>query len=233
MPADKYTVTPAKTALQALVFDAYGTLFDLSSLTTTLNQKFPGQGAAVSAAWRAKQLQYTWLRALSGRYEDFWKVTESALIFTCNDMKLGCAPDARAELMDGYLHLELFPEAKETLQSLSAQRLVILSNGTFAMLQGAVENAGLKRVFSQIISADEAKTYKPNPAIYELAVAKLGLDKGEIGFVSSNFWDAAGAKAFGFRTYWVNRGGAPAEELGITLDATLRSLSDLAEAASL
>jgi 2-haloacid dehalogenase len=233
MPSDKRKVTSTKDAIEALVFDAYGTLFDVSSLATALNQKFPGQGAAVSAAWRAKQLQYTWLRALSGQYEDFWKVTESALVFTCNDMKLPCDAAARAELMDAYLHLEPFPEVKQALQSLSGQRLFILSNGTFAMLQNVVENAGLKRVFSQIISADEAKTYKPNPAVYELAVGKLGLDKSEIGFVSSNFWDAAGAKAFGFRTYWVNRGGAPAEELGIAPDSMLRSLSDLVDAAKL
>jgi len=238
MPNDKKASTSTKSAIQALVFDAYETLFDVSSVATSLEQKFPGQGAAVSAAWRAKQLQYTWLRALTGQYEDFWKVTESALVFVCNDMKLHVqgglqvqpAPverAARAKLMDAYLHLEPFPEVKQVLQSLSAQRLAILSNGTLAMLQGVVENAGLKKVFSQIISADEAKTYKPNPAVYELAVGKLGLDKHKIGFVSSNFWDVAGAKAFGFRTYWVNRSGAPEEELGVRPDATLRSLSDL------
>jgi 2-haloacid dehalogenase len=247
MPSDKKAGTSTKSAIQALVFDAYGTLFDVSSVATALDQLFPGQGAALSAAWRAKQLQYTWLRALSGQYEDFWKVTESALVFTCNDMKLhaqgglqvqpapvqgGLQPApveraVRAKLMDAYLHLEPFPEVKQALQSLSAQRLAILSNGTPAMLQDVVENAGLKKVFSQILSADEAKTYKPNPAVYELAVGKLGLDKGKIGFVSSNFWDVAGAKAFGFRTYWVNRSGAPEEELGVRPDVTLRSLSDL------
>lgn len=230
MQSEKKAVTSTKKQIQALVFDAYGTLFDVSSVVTALNRKFPGQGMAASAEWRAKQLQYSWVRALSGQYEDFWKVTESALIFTCNDMRLPCDAAARAQLMDAYLHLEPFAEVKQALQSLSGRPLAILSNGTIKMLQGVVDNAGLKGAFSQIISTDEAKTYKPNPAAYELAVRRLGLDKSHIGFVSSNFWDAAGGKAFGFTTYWVNRTGAPADELGVTPDATLRSLSDLVDA---
>jgi 2-haloacid dehalogenase len=219
-----------KSPVKTLVFDAYGTLFDVSSVAKALNRTFPGRGEAVSAEWRAKQLQYTWLRSLSGRYEDFWKVTESALTYTRNDMKLTCDVATQAQLMDSYLHLDPFPEVLQALKSLSSFPLAILSNGTLKMLEAVVESAGLSDFFSQVISVDEVKVYKPSPVVYQLAVRKLGVDKNDVGFVSSNFWDAAGAKSFGFRTYWVNRTGAHADELGATPDATIRSLSDLAEA---
>jgi 2-haloacid dehalogenase len=214
---------------KAFVFDAYGTLFDVRSVITAIEQKFPGMGLAVSSQWRAKQLEYTWLRSSMGRYEDFWNVTESALIFTCNDMKLPCDAATRAQLMESYLHLDLFPEVREALKSLSGRPLVILSNGTLEMLQAVVESAGLERRFAHVISVDEVKTYKPNAAPYQLALRKLGVDRKDIGFVSSNFWDAAGAKAFGFATYWVNRSGATADELGVTPDATLAALTELVE----
>ena len=216
-----------KTKPQALVFDAYGTLFDVRSVTTALERKFPGKSDSVSATWRAKQLQYSWLRASSGRYEDFWKITESALIFTCKDMKLSCDDATRAELMDAYLHLDPFPEVKSALQLLSGHPLAILSNGTPDMLRNVVANAGMAGMFAHIISTDEAKTYKPSPVAYQLAIQKLRMEKNRIGFVSSNFWDAAGGKAFGFTTYWVNRTGATPDELGIAPDATLASLTDL------
>ena len=220
---------PEKPQVKALVFDAYGTLFDVSSVVKALNRKFPGQEAAISSEWRAKQLQYTWLRSLSGCYEDFRKVTESALIYTCSEMKLPCEAATVAQLMDSYLHLDPFPEVKVALKSLSSYPLAILSNGSPSMLNAVVENAGLRGFFSHVISVDEVKTYKPNPAVYELAVRKLGLDKKDIAFTSSNFWDAAGAKSFGFRTYWVNRTGASAEDLGAMPDVTLRTLSELVE----
>lgn len=215
--------------VKALVFDAYGTLFDVHSVVAALNQAFAGQGPAVSNAWRAKQLEYTWLRAVMGRYEDFWKVTESALIFACKSLKLQCEPATRAQLMEAYLHLDPFPEVKQALKSLSDRPLSILSNGAPRMLQAAVESAGLKGIFSEVISVDEAKTYKPSPAVYQLAPQRLRVDKSSIGFVSSNFWDVTGAKAFGFRAYWVNRSGAPPDELGLTPDAMLKTLTDLVE----
>jgi 2-haloacid dehalogenase len=222
MKSDK---KPAK----AFVFDAYGTLFDVRSVITTINQKFPGMGPAVSSQWRAKQLEYTWLRSSMSIYEDFWKVTESALIFTCNDMKLRCDAVTRAQLMESYLHLDPFPEVREALQSLSGHPLVILSNGTLKMLQAVVESAGLGGTFAHVISVDEVSTYKPSAAAYQLPVRKLGVDRKDIGFVSSNFWDAAGATVFGFKTYWVNRSSATPDELGITPDATLAALTQLVE----
>ncbi len=213
--------------IKALVFDAYGTLFDVHSVISACNQEFAGHGAALSQAWRAKQLEYTWLRSLMGRYKDFWQVTESALIFACKNLGLPCPPATRARLMEVYLHLSPYPEVQQALKSLSEYSLAILSNGSPRMLRAAVESAGLKGIFSRIISVDEARIYKPSPIVYRLAPQKLHVAKAAIGFVSSNFWDVAGAKAFGFRTYWVNRSNAPAEELGLVPDATVSSLTDL------
>lgn len=214
--------------MKALVFDAYGTLFDVHSVATVLNLKFPDHGAALSGEWRIRQLEYTWLRALMGRYEDFWKVTESALAASCEAMKLPLEPNVRKDLMEAYLTLAMFPDVEQALKSLTGMPLAILSNGTPKMLQAVVENAGLGKAFTHILSVDRLKTYKPNPAVYGLAAQTLGIEKDEIGFVSSNFWDCAGGKAFGFKTYWVNRSGAAKEELGAAPDATLKSLADLA-----
>jgi 2-haloacid dehalogenase len=214
---------------KAIVFDAYGTLFDVRSVAASVNRKFPGLGQAVSSQWRAKQLEYTWLRSSMGRYEDFWKVTESALAFTCRDMELSCDAATRAQLMESYLHLDLFPEVKEALKFLFGLPLAILSNGTLTMLRAAVKHAGLEGIFAHVISVDEVKIYKPSAAAYQLAARKLGVNATDIGFVSSNFWDAAGAKVFGFKTYWVNRSGVTADELGVTPDATLAALTELVE----
>jgi 2-haloacid dehalogenase len=213
--------------LKCLVFDAYGTVFDVHSIVTALDRRFPGQGSEVSNAWRTRQLEYTWLRSLMDRYEDFWKVTESALVATCNAMKLPLEANTRAQLMQAYLSLKPFPEVKQTLSALSKIPKVILSNGNPRMLEDVVKNAGLEGAFSQLLSVDDVKIYKPSPAAYQLAVKKMGCNAESIGFVSSNFFDVAGAKVFGFRSHWVNRSGAPGDELGVTPDAILKSLSDL------
>jgi 2-haloacid dehalogenase len=216
-----------KKKIKALVFDAYGTLFDVHSVIATCNQNFPDQGAALSQAWRSRQLEYTWLRSLMARYEDFWKVTESALVFACKNLKLTASPAIRGQLMEAYLHLDPFPEVRQALISLSHYPLAILSNGSPRMLQAAVKSAGLSGMFSHVMSVDTVKIYKPSPRVYRLAPQKLRIAKSSIGFVSANFWDIAGAKAFGLRTYWVNRSSAPAEELGIAPDATISSLAEL------
>lgn len=218
-----------KRPIKALAFDAYGTLFDVQSVISAVNRKFPGKGLAVSAGWRMRQLEYTWLRSLMGRYEDFWRVTESALVATCNALELSLDAAARAHLMESYLHLKPFPEVQQALEALSHLSLSILSNGNPKMLDAVVDNAGLRGIFTHVISVDEVKTYKPAPVAYELAVKKTGVDKGSIGFVSANFWDGAGAKAFGLRTHWINRAGVPGDELGIAPDVTLRSLTDLVD----
>ena len=214
--------------IKALVFDAYGTLFDVHSVIATCNQHFPEQGPALSKGWRAKQLEYTWLRSLMGRYEDFWQVTEAALVFACKTLNLLCPPATRAELMEAYLHLDPYPEVLPSLMALSNYPLAILSNGSPRMLQGAVESSGLRGIFSYVLSVDTVKIYKPSPRVYELASQKMGVAASAIGFVSSNSWDVIGAKAAGLWTCWVNRSGAPEDELGFLPDARANTLADLA-----
>jgi len=214
--------------LKALVFDAYGTLFDVHSVTSICDQLFPEHGAALSRVWRVKQLEYTWLRSLMGHYKDFWQVTESALVYACRDLNLPCRPAMCARLMDAYLHLEPYPEVRHALNALADYPLAILSNGSSRMLHSVVESAKLQGVFSLIISADEAKIYKPSPRVYDLVPRKMGLDKAAIGFVSSNYWDVAGARAYGFWTCWVNRANAPGDELGFTPDVIVNTLTELA-----
>ena len=214
-------------ALQALAFDAYGTLFDVHSVISTCNEMFPDKGSALSQLWRAKQLEYTWLRSLMGRYEDFWQVTESALIFACRSLDLECPVATRQKLMDAYLHLDPFPEVRQALQSLSRYKLAILSNGSPRMLATVVENASLKSLFADVISVDELKIFKPSPRVYELASRHLNVSQNAIGFVSSNFWDIAGARSFGLWTCWINRNKAPEEELGFRPDAVIGGLGEL------
>jgi len=213
--------------IQAIAFDAYGTLFDLHSVTALCDCKFPGQGAELSKLWRAKQLEYAWLRSLTERYEEFWRVTESALAFACNSLSLACPAETRRDLMESYLHLDTFPEVKSALGKLSQHKLAILSNGSPKMLDAAVESAGLKGIFADVISADEVKTYKSSPRVYGLVSKHLGVSKSAIAFVSSNFWDIAGAKSYGFWTCWLNRCNVPEDELGVKPDCTVETLDRL------
>jgi 2-haloacid dehalogenase len=213
--------------MKALVFDAYGTLFDVHSVVQACEREFPGHGAALSRDWRAKQLEYTWLRSLMARFEDFWRVTEAALEFSCRARGLVLAPETKARLMDECLRLAPFPEVRDALAALAGQKLLILSNGSTRMLSAVVENAGLTGVFAHVLSVDAVKIYKPSPAAYQLAATRTKLERGAIGFVSSNCWDICGAASFGFETYWINRSGAPPEVLGFAPKATLSSLAEL------
>jgi 2-haloacid dehalogenase len=213
--------------IKALVFDAYGTLYDVHSVVARCDQHFPGQGRALSQIWRQKQLEYTWLKSLMGEYEDFWAVTERALSHACRQLGLACNNATRAQLMEAYLHLEPYPEVANALDALHGKPLAILSNGSPRMLLELVRNTGLEPQFKAILSVDELKIFKPHPSVYALAPARLGLDKHEVGFVSSNYWDAAGAKAFGFHVFWINRFNATADELGHEPDAVLQALTDL------
>ena len=216
-----------KPPIKALVFDAYGTLFDVHSVIALCDELFPGRGAQLSQTWRAKQLEYTWLKSLMRRYQDFEKVTEAALKFACKSLKLDCPPQSRKRLMQAYLHLKPYPEVKEALTTLSHCKLAILSNGSPRMLKALVKNNGLGKAFDAVISVDEVKIFKPSPKVYALASKKLKVKKSEIGFVSSNFWDICGATSFGLRTFWINRGGNPSDELGYSTEATLTKLTDL------
>ena len=214
---------------QGLLFDAYGTLFDVHSVVEA-GRTVTRDPEALSALWRQKQLEYTWLRSLMGRYEDFWAVTESALVFACRRLGLQMSAAERQGLMDAYLGLEAFPEVRDALARLRDLPCAILSNGAPPMLDAVVAHNDLRPLFRAVVSVDEVRTFKPHPAVYALGAARLGLTRDAIGFVSSNAWDVAGAKAFGFRVVWVNRQGLPLDELGLAPDLEVRDLAELAQA---
>lgn len=205
--------------IKACVFDAYGTLFDVNSAVAAHRDQLGPPADAVSTTWRSKQLEYTWLRSLMGRHADFWEVTEEALAFALERHGIDSAPSAqpglRAALMQAYLQLSPYPEVTTTLQALEQRgvRLAILSNGTPAMLEAAVANAGLAARFEAVLSVEAVGVYKPDRRVYQLAVEQLGLPREQILFLSSNAWDVAGAASFGFRVVWVNRFGQPRERL--------------------
>jgi 2-haloacid dehalogenase len=213
--------------LDALVFDAYGTLFDVHSVTREAEARWPGRGEALSRQWRAKQLEYTWLRSLMGRYEDFAQVTCDALRYACAALALPLDDAAEASLLEAYRRLEPFAEAHGALTALATRKLAILSNGTPEMLAAVVRNAGLDTLIPHVLSVDVLRVYKPDPRVYRLAVEALGTSAPRVGFVTSNGWDAAGAKAFGFRVFWVNRARAPLEMLGLPPDQVIASLAEL------
>jgi 2-haloacid dehalogenase len=215
--------------ISALVFDAYGTLFDVHSVTRLAESCFPGRGAALSAAWRTKQLEYTWLRTLMGRYEDFNRVTLAALEWSLESLRLEATAGMRDALHAEYRRLAVFPEVHAALATLAAKwPLAILSNGHPEMLEAVVDHNGLRERFrGGIVSVHGAGKFKPAPEVYRLMQDKLGLPCAKVGFVSSNGWDAAGAKAFGFQAFWINRGGAAADRLGAPPDAMLPSLAEL------
>ena len=218
-----------RTQIKAWVFDAYGTLFDPFSVQGKAERIFPGRGEALSRLWRLRQLEYTWLRALMNHYADFWQVTREALVYASHSLGLRCEAPQQEELMQEYLHLEVYPDVTEGLEPLLNQRLAILSNGSPRMLEAVVEHAGLKQAIATLLSVDKVRTYKPSPTVYQLAVEALKLKKNEIGFVSSNYWDAAGAAAFGFPAFWLNRSKATPDELGIAPEATITALRELAD----
>ena len=215
----------------AFVFDAYGTLFDVQSVAALAEELAPGNGAALSRIWRAKQLEYTWLQSLMATScfprEDFAALTAHALDYAISALILPLDGEARHRLLDAYLHLAPFPGTRDVLAALAPRPRWILSNGTRAMLEPLARSTGLDDVLDGIMSVDEAGIYKPSPRVYQLAVERLGLAPADIGFVSSNGWDAAGAKAFGFTTFWINRDGVPTERHAPPPDFVLGSLPEL------
>jgi 2-haloacid dehalogenase len=211
---------------KAYVFDAYGTLFDVHSVIEA-GRSITTDPQALSTLWRQKQLEYTWLRSLMGRYEDFWVVTEQALRFALGRLGLAGTDRQIATLMDAYLNLACFPEVRGALARLAGRPLGILSNGAPRMLEAVVRANGLHEMIRHVLSVDAVRTYKPSPQVYELAPRAFGLAAGDILFVSSNAWDVAGAKAFGYRTCWCNRQKAPMDVLGLTSDYEVASLDQI------
>src|SRR5712692_9273458 len=210
----------------AIVFDAYGTLFDVHSVIEA-GRAVTSDPTALSTLWRQKQLEYTWLRSLMGRYEDFWAVTEAALRFALRRLDIVAGEAEIARLMEAYLSLATFPEVTRAFAALAGTPLGILSNGSPRMLAAAVSSSGLEGKLAHVLSVDAVQTYKPSPAVYELATRAFELPAADILFVSSNGWDVAGAKAFGYRTCWCNRLGAPRENLGITPDLEVTRLDEI------
>jgi 2-haloacid dehalogenase len=198
---------PAAVPIRAVVFDAYGTLYDVHSVRSLVAELCGDRAELITQLWRLKQLEYTWLRSLMQSYEDFWTVTRAALEFSL--ASAGMVPDAALceRLMAGYLTLDLFDEAEPALASLRGCQLAILSNGTPAMLNGLVGSSGVAGRFADVISVDRARRFKPDPACYALVEPALGCAKQEVLFVSSNGFDVAGAKCYGFRVAWIERGG--------------------------
>jgi 2-haloacid dehalogenase len=210
--------------LEALVFDAYGTLFDVHSVARRSEAFWPGKGAALSQLWRAKQLEYTWLRSLMRRYVPFSQVTREALEYACASRGLALDAARTQALMQEYQRLATYPEVPGALAALKTRK-AILSNGSPDMLEPLVRQSGL--ALDAVLSVDEVKVFKPAPEVYQLAVDRLGVEKEAIGFVSSNCWDALGAKSFGFRVFWINRLAAPVDALGFQPDRIVRGAHEV------
>jgi 2-haloacid dehalogenase len=237
--------------IKAIVFDAYGTLYDIQSVADITEQAFPGYGDIITQVWRIKQLEYSWLRSLMRHYQDFSVVTRDSLAYTLRVLGLTYDDAAFADIMDKYLHLDLYPDAQPALSALKGRKLAILSNGSPDMLNALVANSGLDGMLDATISVDAKKTFKPSPDAYTLIESTLGTSPDEVLFVSSNPWDACGAKAFGLNVAWIERVTPQAmalacvdnetvapltmfkalrtqmDELGVAPDHRIRSLSEL------
>jgi 2-haloacid dehalogenase len=214
--------------IEACVFDAYGTLFDVNSAARTAQDWLGEKWQPLAEMWRAKQLQYTWLRGLAGHHADFWQVTGDALDFALSTLQLEDSA-LRARLLNLYMVLSAYPEVPDTLKRLktAGRKLAILSNGTPAMLAAAAANAGIVDLLDAILSVEEVKVYKPHPAVYGLACERLNVVAARVCFLSSNAWDAYSAKAFGFRVIWCNRFGQAPERIPETPDAQIATLAEL------
>lgn len=190
---------------KAIVFDAYGTLYDVQSVADVIDQAFPGNGEIITQVWRMKQLEYTWLRSLMGRYADFWEVTKESLDYTLRHLDLEPAPAIFDRIVDKYYRLDPYADAQATLAALDGYRVAILSNGSQAMLDELVRNSSLGLYLDAVLSIDTKRIFKPSPHAYELIEEKLGAKPAEVLFVSSNAFDACGAKNFGLRVAWIER----------------------------
>ena len=212
-----------------LVLDLYGTLVDTGSVTAACERVFPGRGAEISVAWRTTQLEYTWLLNSMGEYLDFAEVTRRALANSHLSAGLPCSPEDEAELLEAFLELAPFGDAEPALRSLAGRgvRLYVLTNGTAQMATETLGRAGLISLVSEVISVDSVGAYKPDPRVYRMAADRLSLPAEDIGFVSANSWDIAGAAAFGLRSIWINRKGDSPSQIGPPAAMGASSLAEL------
>jgi 2-haloacid dehalogenase len=230
-PAAAQAPTPGQfKGIKALAFDAYGTLFDVFSVTALCEQLFPGKGTQLAQVWRVKQLQYSLMRSLMGRHRDFWGLTEDGLVWAGKNQMVDLTADKKKQLMDAYLKLAAFPDVKPGLEALKKQglKLAILSNGEPKMLEAAARSAGIHDVLDEIISVEEVKIFKTSHRVYWLATERLKVTNPELGFVSANNWDGCAAVSAGLRTFWIQRSTAEVpEELGFQVDTTVKAITDL------
>jgi len=218
------------TQIKAVAFDAFP-IFDPRPIFALAETLFPGRGKELSAVWKTRQFQYQWLRALSGQYVDFWQATQDGLIFAAKQLKLNLNDEKLNILMNAYLNLKPWPDVIENLKVLKDAdiKLTFLSNMTPQMLNTNMHNSGLDEYFDHVISTDEAKTYKPDPRAYQLGVDTLKLKREEIAFAAFAGWDMAGAKWFGYPTFWVNRAGFAKENLSVSPDGMGKGMKELTE----
>ncbi|MBN3554760.1 haloacid dehalogenase type II [Fictibacillus nanhaiensis] len=214
--------------IKAFVYDAYGTLFDVHSVTEKAERHFKGHGKTISEEWRKKQVEYFMLHQLTGQYIPFSEITRNALLYTLKKFSLQCKEDALGSLLEAYLELQVYEEVHNTLHEIHKKNVkqVIFSNGTYQMLEPLVKKRELTDVLD-LLSIEDVKQYKPAPAAYQYAHHTLGINRDEILFMSSNFWDITGAATYGFKTAWINRGNLPLDVLGITPHYIFSSLLDL------
>ena len=214
--------------IRAIAFDGFP-IIDPRPVFAKVEEIFPGRGQELSNAWRIRQFDYTWLRTMGGHYVDFWQVTEASLVFAAKMQKIDLSAGQRDQLMQSYLGLKAWPDVAPALAQLKAAgiRMAFLSNFTDAMLDAAVGNSGLKGFFESHLSTDKVSAFKPDPRAYQMGVDAFGFRKEEIAFAAFAGWDAAGAKWFGYPTFWVNRLNLPVEELGVAPDGVGSGLGDL------
>jgi len=215
--------------IKALVFDVYGTLFDVYSVKEKCEELYNGKGEEISILWRQKQLEYSFLRQLMGQYEPFSKVTMDALKYALKKFNLKYNYENGKILMEAYKGLSCYPEVENVLEQMKHKTLAVFSNGSRDMLEPLIQSSGLSHLFDETISVDDIKQYKPTPASYTHALNTLGLERKEVLFMSSNGWDISGAKNFGFKTAWINRSNAPVEELNQTPDCIYQDLNGILE----
>lgn len=219
---------PAPIRYRAVAFD-YFVLFNPDSVVAVAERAAPGRGRELTNAWRTRQFEYGWLRSITNRYVDFYRITEDALTFASHSLRIELTAAQSRELMAAYLHLTPWPDTADALRRLrsSGLRIITIANFSPTMLRENAEHAGITTLFDALVSTDANRSYKPDPRAYQLGVDRLGLAKQQIVFAAFGGWDAAGAKSFGYPTVWVNRFSQPREELGIDPDRTVTDLGGL------